>query len=195
MGRLKSLLSEKKTAPLCLSVPWGVKFWEHQEAVLYYAETIGVKGIKVFGDTEDRRLLFEKLNGFCSLARERKLDVYIENHRNQPHDTVDHTLAVLHEVKSSNLKVIFDVYNSLELGEDLIEALKRYRPFIHHLHVKWGRRDKEGRFVPLPLRKARPDYMTVLKELSQAGIFYSLEETGTDLETIKDGLNCVRDIR
>jgi sugar phosphate isomerase/epimerase len=188
MSRLKSVLEQRKLEPVCLSIPWGVKFWEHQEAILYYAEAIGVKGIKVFGDTDDRDSLTAKLNGFCNLAHDKRLDVYIENHRNQPHDTIENTLSIYNAVKSSNLKLIYDIYNSHELGEDMLEAFKRYQPFIHHLHVKWGKRDEKDRFVPLPLNEAPAEYKTILQKPGNKDLFASIEMV-TDPEMLKKNIH------
>jgi 3-dehydroshikimate dehydratase len=176
LSKIRESLKAQNMTPVCVSVPWGAGFWEDDEVLINQARDTGAQGIKVFGEIrDDWPGLVSKLKAFCQKANGAGLEVYIENHRNQPHDTIEKTMDLYKAASESNLKLIYDIYNIHEMGQSMLVALEKFGPHIHHLHVKWGKRDKEGKFVSLPLREAHPDFITVLKELSQTDMFCSLE--------------------
>lgn len=173
--RVHTLLARHDLSVLCLSAPWGIRFWEHEEALLYYASAVWARGIKVFGDTADREVLVPRLRSFCQQAGKIGLTVLLENHDNQPHDTVENTLSLVREAEAPNLKVIFDVWNSRAMGEDVLEAFNQYRPWLGHLHLKWGVTDEKGAFQVRSLRKAPPGYFEIVRQARELPVWFSFE--------------------
>jgi len=172
----RGLIEDHGLFPLCLSLPWGERFWELGESLVREALECGARGIKVFGEIRDDRAdLVRKLKAFCQKARDAGLEVYIENHGNQPHDTMERTLEILESVGEPNFRLIFDLYNAHEMGEDVEKAFSSGRAFIRHLHVKWGRRDEKNAYVPLPLSQSPLSYGKVLAALGERPVFCSLE--------------------
>lgn len=188
LSQTNVLLKTHGLETVCLSAPWGCRFWEHGPALLHYAGAVRARGIKVFGDTfEAADDLPARLGEFCLQAGKAGLEVYLETHDRQPHDTVDHTLAILKAVNEKNLKVILDLYNTHEVGDDMEGAAERLRPFLGHLHIKWGFRNEGRQFVPLPVSQAPPSFKKALMLLTDYPCWYSIEHYEADKE-IRDAL-------
>jgi len=193
--RLTATLKEKGLSVVCISAPWGSCFWEHGPVLLHYAQALGARGIKVFGDTfNPADNLPVRLREFCSQAKESGLDVYLETHGNQPHDTADNMLTLLHATNAPNLKVILDLYNTHETGEDMESAAKKLAPFLCHFHIKWGYRNERNDFVPLPVSQAPMAYRNVLALFVDKPFWYSIEHYESD-EDILDALAIMKSIQ
>ncbi|OGJ90497.1 MAG: hypothetical protein A2487_03725 [Candidatus Raymondbacteria bacterium RifOxyC12_full_50_8] len=186
--KVRDALKEKRIEAVCLSVPWGARFWEHGNALVHYASTVGARGIKVFGDTFNAAdNLPGKLREFAEAAAVRGLEVYLETHDGQPHDTVDHCLALYQKAASKNVRFIFDLFNTWFLKEDLTEAYGRLAPLIAHFHLKWGVQSPETGYSPKPLAQAPISFSTVLAAVPRSPIWCSLE-MASDEGLIRDNL-------
>ncbi|OGS34834.1 MAG: hypothetical protein A2293_15700 [Elusimicrobia bacterium RIFOXYB2_FULL_49_7] len=189
---LTETLKEKNISVVCISAPWGSCFWEHSPVLLHYAKALGAQGIKVFGDTfNPADNLPARLREFCSQAMEAGLDVYLETHGGQPHDTADNTLALLHATNAPNLKVILDLYNTHEVGDDMVSAAEKLAPFLCHFHIKWGYKNDRNDYIPLPIRETPIAFRNVLSRFADKPLWYSIEHYESD-EDILDALSVMK---
>lgn len=107
----------------------------------------------------------------------------IETHRNQPMDTTNSTLKLLNLV-GDDLKVVLDIYNLYQEGEEPKQVLEKLMPWICHIHAKNLRTTANGKQVTT-LRDGDLDWDEFLAHLRSRGYdkWISIEYFGPEIWT------------
>jgi len=101
-------------------------------------------------DEDQRQALTDVLSRAARIAAQYEVTLVLEplNTRvDHPDSFLDHTeqaLAIIREVASSHLKLLYDVYHSVAMHEDLLAAVGEAGPLIGHVHLA----DFPGRHEP-----------------------------------------------
>jgi 3-dehydroshikimate dehydratase len=98
---------------------------------------------------EERKSWVERLRDLCDVAATHGILLVVETHPNTLADTHASTLQLLDEVAHHALRLNLDVIHVWEAGTEPIEALRRFEPFIAHMHLKnITQRELLGVFAP-----------------------------------------------
>lgn len=122
-----------------------------------------------------KEILVSSLKEVSSFAKERGIDLALENHGRLCART-DEILDLLGEVDSPNLRLNLDVGNFLRIDEDPVSSVKKLAHLAVHTHIKdFKKLDKKT--IPTVLGKGDVDLdgcLRVLKESNYQG-YLSLE--------------------
>ena len=87
----------------------------------------GLKKIAVHAERKKVTVCLEMLNS--------KVDVTMKGHPDYFCDDMDKSVAILKQVGSERVKVLFDIYHVQIMHGDIISRIKQYHPWVGHYHT------------------------------------------------------------
>jgi sugar phosphate isomerase/epimerase len=126
-----------------------------------------------------RAEVVRRLRELTALAADLGVTLLHENCHGWAGGSAERTLALLEEVASPSLRLLFDTGNGVAYGYSSTSLLSAVLPYVEHVHIKDGtRRDGNGggvAFVPPGDGEGRlPDCLRLLRQAGYRG-WYSLE--------------------
>jgi hydroxypyruvate isomerase len=101
-------------------------------------------------EEEQRKRLVDVLGRAAEIAAQYDVTLALEplntriDHRNYFLDNTDDAISIVREVSSPHLRLLYDIYHSVTMGENVDDVLKRAGALIGHVHVA----DFPGRHEP-----------------------------------------------
>lgn len=139
-----------------------------------YARALDCPMVRVFlGDKASREVTAEEWERCFSALRELAKDAIdngiilaLEIHNGKPTDTKEAVLKVLKAVDSEALKLIFDGFNFIPDGLDMMEAYEALKDYTVHYHFKNLKWDVH---ICVPLDEGDADFTPLVKAVKASG--------------------------
>ena len=155
---LHSLLTSPKglhvTTP---DKPVRDRSWDYVQRLIELCADLGPKGILVFGSGKQRsttagssvtdatRRFEEGLARVAPFAAERETVILLESlapRNSNVVNSLEQAVAIVRRIGSPNVRTMFDTHNAVAETTPHAELIRRYHPYIRHVHVN----EMDGRY-------------------------------------------------
>lgn len=155
---------------------------------------LGNKASKDMNNDEWKRCVLS-LKIITDYVKNENIYFAMETHNDHPTDTAEAVLEIINQVNSANLKVLFDGFNYLIDGVNMLKAYDNLKTYVVHYHMKnylWKDR------VSMPLNKGDVDFTELFSQIKKAGYkgFISFEYfCDNPDELIKESIQWIESIK